>query len=350
MTDNPARPILDKLASDPVVLGQVKALLSNQPIDMPNGDDSAQQGTVLESVFGGQSRARTGMQLDVATGGGGSGLQLDVARFDRALPKDRMQLEAIIEVTGRPPLVIQDNDWSPPVIDEIKNRLEVARGLLIQAIPAVGRIDIVRSAGRSMVGTGWFVDDRKIVTNAHVAREFIDASRDGNQVEYSFFEPNVLIDMFSEHEIDTSKTASVVKVLHVEPEGSVHDIAVLQVSEMDGGFPAPLQLDEDAPEFNMDVAAIGYPAEDPRNDSFVMLRYFQNIYDVKRLSPGRLVGVEHDNYIEHDCTTLGGSSGSAIVNLSNGRVAGLHFAGMYKERNFALKSEQIKKYLAGRMV
>lgn len=350
MTDSPIRPILETLASDPIVLAQVKALLSNQPIDMPNGNDSEQQGMVLESVFGGRDQVRTGMRLDVVSGGGGSGLELDVARFDRGLPNNRMQLEAIIEVTGRPPLVIRDNEWAEPVIAEVKNRLEAARDHLEVAIPAVGRIDIVRSGNRSMVGTGWFVDDRKIVTNAHVAREFIDATRDGDRAEYSFFEPNVLFDTYCEHEVDTSKTASVTKLLHMEPENSEHDIAVLQVSEMDGGFPAPLQLDEDEPEFNMDVAAIGYPAEDPRNDSFVMLRYFQNIYKVKRLSPGRLIGVEHDHYFEHDCTTLGGSSGSAIVNLSNGRVAGLHFAGEYKKRNFALKAAQVKKYLAGQSV
>lgn len=344
MTDNPARPILDTLASDPVVLSQVRALLSNQPIAMPDGDDASQQGTVLESVFGGRAR-RTGMQLDVASGGTEGGLQLDVARFDQPLPNDGAELEAIIEVTGRPPLVIQNNNWQPPVIDEIKNRLEAAREHLSKVIPAVGRIDIVRSGNRSMVGTGWFVDDNKIVTNAHVAREFINAARDGDRAEYSFFDPNVLIDVFCEHEIDTSRTASVSKVLHMEPKGSVHDVAVLQVSEMDGGFPEPLELDYESPEFNMDVAAIGYPAEDPRNDSFVMLRYFQNIYEVKRLSPGRLVGVEHEQYIEHDCTTLGGSSGSAIVNLANGHVAGLHFAGKYKERNFALKAEHLKKYL-----
>lgn len=343
MAAKPTRPILETLASDPIVLSQVKALLSNQPVDMPDGHKSAQQRDVLESVFGGQERA--GMQLDVATGNSNAGLQLDVARFDRALPKDRMQLEAIIEVTGRPPLVIQNNNWNPPVIDEIKNRLETARGHLERVFPAVGRIDIVRSGGRSMVGTGWFVDDRKIVTNAHVARKFIDASRVGDQTEYSFFEPDVLIDTVGEHEIDTSKTASVVRVLHMESEGSAHDIAVLQVDEMDGGFPEPLQLDDSVPEFSMDVAAIGYPAEDPRNDSFVMLRYFQNIYEVKRLSPGKLVGVEHEMYIEHDCTTLGGSSGSAIVNLTNGRVAGLHFAGAYKKRNFALKAKQVREYL-----
>ena len=76
-----------------------------------------------------------------------------------------------------------------------------------------------------------------------------------------------------------------------------------------------------------------------------MLRYFQNIYEVKRLSPGKLVGVEHELYIEHDCTTLGGSSGSAIVNLANGRIAGLHFAGKHRQRNFALKAKQVKNYL-----
>ena len=346
MVEEHSRPILEVLASDPVVLNQVKALISSQPIDGPDGSDPAQQGLVLESVFGNQTHAPSGMQLDVVSGGRQPGLELDVVRFDRALPRDRMRLEAIVEVTGRPPLLIQNNDWLPPVIDEISVRLESAREKLALAIPAVGRIDIVRSGTRSMVGTGWFVDDRKIVTNAHVARKFIDAARQGDQAEYSFFEPDVLIDTIAEHNIDTSKTASVIKVLHMEPKGSPHDIAVLEVREMDGSLPESLILDDAPHERDMDVAAIGYPAKDPRNDFFVMLKYFQNIYDVKRLSPGKLITVEHEQYIEHDCTTLGGSSGSAIINLANGCVAGLHFAGEFKDRNFALKSKHLRKYVS----
>lgn len=48
----------------------------------------------------------------------------------------------------------------------------------------------------------------------------------------------------------------------------------------------------------------------------------------------------------HDCTTLGGSSGSVIINLATGKACELHFSGTYRESNYAVTSAAIKQRLA----
>ena len=40
--------------------------------------------------------------------------------------------------------------------------------------------------------------------------------------------------------------------------------------------------------------------------------------------------------ITHDCSTLGGNSGSVLLDLQTGEAVGLHFAGLYLQDNFAV--------------
>src|SRR6516165_11707527 len=47
----------------------------------------------------------------------------------------------------------------------------------------------------------------------------------------------------------------------------------------------------------------------------------------------------------HDCTTLGGNSGSVVLNLSTGEAVGLHFAGLYQETNYAVRASVLRNYV-----
>ena len=58
----------------------------------------------------------------------------------------------------------------------------------------------------------------------------------------------------------------------------------------------------------------------------VMREVFDDIYGVKRLQPGTIV-TESSEIITHDCSTLGGNSGSPLIDLSTGEAVGLHFSG-----------------------
>jgi hypothetical protein len=86
------------------------------------------------------------------------------------------------------------------------------------------------------------------------------------------------------------------------------------------------------------VYTVGYPAWDGRrNDPDVMNRIFTNVFNVKRLQPGAIMEVlEPRSLLRHDCSTLGGNSGSCVVDLETSQVVGLHFGGRFSEGNFAV--------------
>ena len=59
--------------------------------------------------------------------------------------------------------------------------------------------------------------------------------------------------------------------------------------------------------------------------------------NVKRLQPGRAVTYSAKfSALEHDCSTLGGNSGSPVVDLETHEVIGLHFGGRYGVGNYAV--------------
>ena len=81
---------------------------------------------------------------------------------------------------------------------------------------------------------------------------------------------------------------------------------------------------------------IGYPALDPRNTADLQNRIFGGIFNVKRLQPGKLREPRDIRSfghpvaaVTHDSSTLGGNSGSAVVDVGEGHVVALHFAGRY---------------------
>ncbi len=73
------------------------------------------------------------------------------------------------------------------------------------------------------------------------------------------------------------------------------------------------------------------------------MELFKDAFGVKRLAPGRIAQLPDDlpsgrgREFAHDCSTLAGNSGSAVVDLDlNGEaVIGLHFAGISRKDNYA---------------
>src|SRR5215213_1440580 len=75
-----------------------------------------------------------------------------------------------------------------------------------------------------------------------------------------------------------------------------------------------------------------------------MKQLYRDRFDVKRAAPGFTSGIDNGS-TTHDCTTLGGSSGSAIVELATGKAVGLHYAGLYLEDNFAVRASVLTDYI-----
>ncbi|CAK9074068.1 DNA/RNA non-specific endonuclease, partial [Durusdinium trenchii] len=153
------------------------------------------------------------------------------------------------------------------------------------------------------------------------------------------------IDFREEHHRPDELEVEVERILYVSPNGPQHpDIALFKLRSH-SDLPTPLELAESDAGERDHVGVVGYPAWDGRrNPGPAMSRIFQDIYDVKRYAPGQVDEVR-DGVLTHDCSTLGGNSGSPLLCQQTGKVVGLHFAGRFMSENYALPASVIKREL-----
>src|SRR5262249_49970403 len=162
-----------------------------------------------------------------------------------------------------------------------------------------------------------------LMTNRHVAKLF--ASGIGNRDLRFIHKADV--NFLHERDNPGSVVFDVVEIVMIHPWW---DMALLRVAGLSDV--APLPLSNRAPEDlrGEDIAVIGYPAKDPRNDVATQMQIFRGRFDIKRLQPGKLwerrtVSSFRNEVsaVTHDCSTLGGNSGSALVLAASGEVAAL---------------------------
>jgi hypothetical protein len=255
--------------------------------------------------------------------------------------------ETIVRRFSRPVLLIRDNLFVPEFAEDSevwRERLANATAGINAAIPSVGRIE-VPGLGIPFVGTGWLIADDVLVTNRHVASAF--ARRDGQRFVFRSFGGRPLngqIDFFEEHQRPDSREFPLTEVLWIAGPNDA-DIAFFRVarSALGRSLTLPIPLLGTAPAEEQLVAVIGYPARDgafPEQD--LMEQIFGDVFDKKRLAPGQIMQVSAGE-IEHDCTTLGGNSGSVVLDLESGRAVGLHFAGQVFTANFAVAASTVNE-------
>jgi V8-like Glu-specific endopeptidase len=249
--------------------------------------------------------------------------------------KEAISMEAIIVLEGRPPILIENNKFAPPPSDW--QILENFRKEIEESILSVGRVNLSGNLNFDWVGTAFLVSNDVLMTNKHVAIEFserhdgewtfkpgqaarVDYGQDGSLLNHNEFKISGIIGMHDNY-----------------------DLALLRVSSTNGGkFPEPLKLAKSVDESNIadkQIYVLGFPAMDGRrNDPAEMDRIFQRIYNIKRLQPGTVMNMSEsdEGIMFHDASTLGGNSGSCIIDLETNEVIGLHFGGRYLERNHAV--------------
>jgi S1-C subfamily serine protease len=260
--------------------------------------------------------------------------------------------ESIVLAHLRPVLIIRDNkivpEFSGPEVAVWKDRLMLKESVLNAVIPSVGRVEINNNAVYNWVGTGWLIDTDIIVTNRHVADIFCKNKEGFSfKVGYPSGFQTPKIDFLEEDQRTTQLEFDVDSVLWIaENDPKQPDVAFMRVKRAQNALPLPKFIElADTIEEGEVVVTIGYPARDPNiPDQEVVLSIFGNVYDKKRLAPGEIVKVG-DRELEHDCSTLGGNSGSAVISLLTGKAVGLHFAGLYLQSNFAVPSFILKDLL-----
>ena len=260
-------------------------------------------------------------------------------------------LESIIFAVGRPVLHILENEavlsFTEAKSEIWRAKLTASAALLSKANRAIGRIELQNHLSYSWVGTGWVVDEGIVVTNRHVAAVF--GKQKGSRFVFrSGFDGNEMtssVDFLKEYGNAATAILEIEEILFIEEEDGP-DLAFLKLKTNTYlAFPEKIALSELTEVNGLDVAVIGYPAKDSRiPNQDLMGRIFGDVFDKKRLAPGTIIGHKVGE-IYHDCSTLGGNSGAAVIDLNTGKAVGIHFSGSFLDRNFAVPSVLIKERL-----
>jgi S1-C subfamily serine protease len=204
---------------------------------------------------------------------------------------------------------------------------------------SVARIDRgSRGTLESAFATGFLVTDGVLLTNAHVVETLTlgTAALPAHGVYARFGE---------EHAPVAKRRATPVKsVIAVSRR---HDLALLEVPR--SKTLRPLVLSRGRAPAKTQVAAIGYPSSDRQAPEYTDL-LLDSTYGVERVSPGEIMAGKVSARLFHDCTTLGGNSGSPVVDLSSGEVLGVHSEGFNLARNEAVPARYVRAFLRSNTV
>lgn len=260
-------------------------------------------------------------------------------------------LEAIVLPKERPVVDVVDGTFDAP--DEPFTHLGQAeiQERIGRVLPSVGRIELPGHPFLPFGGTAFVVGDGLLMTNRHVAELF--ATGLGREGLSLLVGRDAGIDFLCERDRAESLFFDLSRIVMIHP---YWDMALLAVT----GLPAAqraltLSTAEPGDLVDREVVVIGYPALDPRNNVDLQREIFRGVFNVKRLQPGRIGERAEIKSFEqmvmsltHDCSTLGGNSGSAAIDVETGTVLALHFAGRYLEANYAVPAHALS--LDGRVV
>jgi hypothetical protein len=283
-------------------------------------------------------------------------------------PAEETALEAVAIADGSRPALLIKNDAIDPSdanAGEWADDLRIHADAIRAIAPSVGRID---SGGRH-TGTGWMIRPGYLVTNRHVA-QVLSKDPTAQQLQLSPLRNATICFGHEAGETQPRPLYDIKEIIfggtdYIDPQVTNFarlDMAILKLDPADGeklppALPSTMIAAAEITS-DRDLYALGYPG--PTSQSTLpqktLLRLFGNDVSVKRLSPGEIAltlgGVAGDTgrrTIAHDSTTLGGSSGSAILGFDQvGRpsLVGLHFGGYevhygpdgdveYRGRNYA---------------
>jgi hypothetical protein len=254
---------------------------------------------------------------------------------------DVSALEAIVLVSGRPAMrFVKDRVQMPPDLGDNgpwRVLVAIAASSINLAAESVGRIDLT-SAGNApvVVGTGWRIGADLVITNRHVVRDLV--SNPAASVGAWTLDPGKSSTIqFGEK---SGAPFALGAVAYVAPEEAI-DVAAVRIQPAGRVLPDPLPIQWD--EFAIGrmipqgtemvfqgkkIYVIGHPWR--TFSSSAVAAVFGRADGSKRWSPGyaRSLSLATPS-VEHDCSTLGGHSGSCVLSADGHDVIALHFGGLH---------------------
>jgi V8-like Glu-specific endopeptidase len=203
---------------------------------------------------------------------------------------------------------------------------------------AIGRIDRAgkSSAASQTVGTGFLISTTQLLTNKHVLMELsrgTGALQEGQGV------------VRFQWEDDSFAPDAPVPILGVIAVHATLDAVLLRVKDRSLSVTQQLpKISEAELSEETDVVVIGYPANDSERNPLFVRAIFGSQFEVLRALPGQLTDL-HETGFSHDCSTLGGNSGSPVFSMATAMVIGLHRSGSFLWRNEAIGGRLISEFI-----
>ncbi len=266
-------------------------------------------------------------------------------------PREEFALEAIIIPDKRPAIDIVDGTYTAAHASWLHLNEPATLARLETTFPSIGRVEIPGHPTAPYGGTAFVVGEGLLMTNRHVAELF--AGGLGTRGLHFIPGRGGAVDFHRERGDTAHEPISATRLLMVHP---FWDMALFEIDGLPAGH-RPLTLEITDPEefVGRDIAVVGYPAFDVRNPHDVQHSVFGGAYGIKRLQPGKMRGRARINSYDrivsaptHDSSTLGGNSGSCVIDIASGRVIALHFGGRYLQANYAVAAGDLA--LDGRVI
>lgn len=248
-------------------------------------------------------------------------------------PKQLAALELVIRTMRPAPL--SKNGELPDLEEELASIFVEWEGFRASVKPylyAIGRIDQVRANG---VGTGFLVSKTLLVTNKHV----LDVLSYGTQ---RLEEGQAVVRFREEYNSQTEKAVDIIGVAAVH---DTLDMALLRIKDTlfeDNRMPLP--VDKTGSKVGNKIVTIGYPLNDKVRNPFFVGAIFGDRFGVKRAAPGEIIDTLNEA-IFHDCSTLGGNSGSPVISMDTVQVVGIHRSGIFTYRNEAVSGKSLSDFV-----
>lgn len=255
-------------------------------------------------------------------------------------PDELMALEIVIRLLRPAPLSragqladLPDQQGHNLYPQELKDQWSAFRAKVQPLLYSIGRVNLTDG---THIGTGFLVADDLLATNRHVLADLSF----GTEV----LRPRTAQVVFQGEDGTANRPEHIADIRGARDVHPTLDIALLELAPT--SRPVPVISAASLAEGER-VVAIGYPAKDGARNPLFLDSVFAGKYGVKRAALGEVLDGSATPDLFHDCSTLGGNSGSPIFSLETAEVVGIHRGGFFMYRNEALDGASLDHFVSG---